>query len=215
MTLTYNPLTTLLRYLLATIAAVVATFLIFFGMVKLIELNRSGPPASHGIDIGEFTKIKLPPPPPPRDESIQRPPPMMSAPPQISAPVAELGGGIPSGFAASFGDADFNLGNAFDVSKNIGKAGIGDSGLVLQTPLNPNYPSDASRRGVEGYVKLKIHVNEQGRVDRVEVVQGQPVGIFDQAAIDAAKNVRYKPKMVNGQPVASVDKRKLNFKLDR
>ncbi len=215
-TLTYQPsiFGRLIRFIASAAAGVFLATLLFWGMVKLIEISQTDLPEATLVDLGEFTTVRLPPPPPPVDNTIEKPPALMQAPPQMSAPSADIAGGIPTGFSSSMSDG-MAFGNAFDLKSNIGKAGVGDSGLVLQTPLNPSYPSDASRRGVEGYVKLKVFVGANGRVERVEVVDGMPLGVFDQAAIEAARKARYKPKMVHGQPVAAVDKRKVNFRLDR
>lgn len=65
----------------------------------------------------------------------------------------------------------------------------------------PEYPAMAERAGVEGSVTLKVHVNTDGAVDSVEVVDGPK--IFIESAIDAAKKTKFVPAKYGGKPVAS------------
>jgi protein TonB len=58
------------------------------------------------------------------------------------------------------------------------------------------------RRGIEGYVVVEFTVNEQGGVENPRVVEADPEGVFNQAAMDAAKKFKYRPKTVGGEPVA-------------
>lgn len=215
MTAVLNATNGLIRTALAFLAAVLLTFFAFWGMQKLINLGKGAPAKISDAQIGDFVRIKLPPPAKQENRTIERPPPLMQAPPKMQAPSVDQGG-VPSGLASSaFDDGGFDFGGSLNLQAGIGQAGGGSSGLVLQTPINPTFPPAAARRGLEGYVKVKIFVNAQGSVDRVQVVQSQPQGIFDEAAVKAAKKAKFKPQMVNGKPVAAVAKRKIDFNLDR
>jgi TonB family protein len=53
------------------------------------------------------------------------------------------------------------------------------------TPLKarpPNYPWQARRKGIEGFVKLEFSVDEEGRVKDVEILDAMPEGVFEKAA---------------------------------
>ncbi len=53
------------------------------------------------------------------------------------------------------------------------------------TPLKarpPNYPWQARRKGIEGFVKLEFSVDEEGRVKDVEILDAMPQGVFEKAA---------------------------------
>ena len=65
----------------------------------------------------------------------------------------------------------------------------------------PIYPRRAWTRGVEGHVLLEFVVTSKGAVRDPVVIESKPPGIFDSAAIDAALQFKYKPKVVNGEPV--------------
>ena len=65
----------------------------------------------------------------------------------------------------------------------------------------PIYPRRAQTRGIEGYVLLEFFVTTAGAVRDPRVVESKPPGIFDNAAVQAALKFKYKPKVVNGEPV--------------
>ena len=48
---------------------------------------------------------------------------------------------------------------------------------------------------------LQFIVTKTGSVRDPEVIEASPPGIFDRAAINAALKFKYKPKVVNGEPI--------------
>ena len=73
----------------------------------------------------------------------------------------------------------------------------------------PEYPSSAARRGQEGRVLLELTVTAEGRTRDIRVVEADPPGVFERAAIEAARRFRYAPRFVDGKPVAAPDVRYL------
>jgi TonB family protein len=65
----------------------------------------------------------------------------------------------------------------------------------------PKYPALALRAGLEGTVWTKLWVDETGRVYQVYVTKSD-AQIFEQAALEAARQWRFKPAMSKGKPVA-------------
>jgi TonB family protein len=63
----------------------------------------------------------------------------------------------------------------------------------------PIYPADAKARGVEGYVEVRYAVTVDGFVEALEVVDAQPVGVFEEAALNAVRAWRYKPMVIKGE----------------
>jgi protein TonB len=66
----------------------------------------------------------------------------------------------------------------------------------------PNYPSEAMRAKVEGLVKLEMVVQADGTVGEVRVVRSldRKFGL-DDAAVKAAKEMRFTPAMKDGVAV--------------
>jgi protein TonB len=63
----------------------------------------------------------------------------------------------------------------------------------------PVYPSMAKITGAQGEVKLHAFISPEGRIESLTVVSGNP--LLAPAAIDAVRQWRYRPYILNGQPV--------------
>jgi protein TonB len=72
------------------------------------------------------------------------------------------------------------------------------SGLLL-TKTPPIYPSIAVAARVEGTVVLAAVISAAGTIQNLRVVSGHPM--LQRAALDAVSNWRYRPFLLNGQPV--------------
>lgn len=72
----------------------------------------------------------------------------------------------------------------------------------LLNKVNPAYPVEARQNRIQGSVRLHVIIGTDGLIKDVELIQGHPV--FEKAAIDAIRQWRYRPVMLNGKP-AEVD----------
>lgn len=77
----------------------------------------------------------------------------------------------------------------------------------------PQYPPEAGRARVEGTVVLMAAIGKDGSVEDVRVESGLP--ILAQAAVDAVKQWRYRPYLLNGEPVEVDSRITINFTLSR
>jgi TonB family protein len=66
----------------------------------------------------------------------------------------------------------------------------------------PKYPALALKAGLEGTVWTKLWVDENGKVFQVYVTKSD-AEIFEHAAIEAARQWRFKPAMTKGKPIAT------------
>lgn len=66
------------------------------------------------------------------------------------------------------------------------------------------YPDAAFRQGIAGRVVLRVYVNETGGIDAIDVVESEPAGVFEQAAVDAVLDTRFTPAELFGRPVKNV-----------
>jgi TonB family protein len=71
--------------------------------------------------------------------------------------------------------------------------------FVLKSRVDPIYPLEAKANRIQGTVVLRIRVDKEGRVEKAEVMTGDP--LLSQAALDAVRQWRYKPAMHSGVPV--------------
>ncbi len=77
----------------------------------------------------------------------------------------------------------------------------------------PQYPPEAGRARIEGTVVLMAVIGKDGSVQDVRVESGLP--ILAQAALEAVKQWRYKPYLINGEPVEVDSRITINFNLAR
>ena len=79
----------------------------------------------------------------------------------------------------------------------------------LLTQVKPAYPPLAKQARIQGVVVLEAEISKEGTIDNLKVITGHPLLI--QSAIDAVKQWRYKPTLLNGEPVAVVTTITVNF----
>ena len=86
---------------------------------------------------------------------------------------------------------------------------VAEANLIHDVP--PQYPPEAGRARIEGTVVLMALIGTDGTVKDVRIESGLP--ILAQAAIDAVKQWRYKPYVINGEPVEVDSRITINFNL--
>ena len=92
-----------------------------------------------------------------------------------------------------------------------------DGGYISATTLTrtryvpPQYPLSAREKGMEGWVDVTFLVNADGTVSEAAIVGAQPVGIFEQSALEAVRRWRYQPVMHDGAPVTQRARVRLRF----
>ncbi len=76
----------------------------------------------------------------------------------------------------------------------------------------PTYPAVAQAIRASGTVVLQATISKTGAIENLRVVDGPPM--LRQAALDAVRQWRYKPYMLNGQPVEVETTVEVQFKLE-
>jgi TonB family protein len=84
------------------------------------------------------------------------------------------------------------------------------SGLIIKK-VAPSYPPDARLARIQGQVVLKAVIDKDGNVESLELVSGHP--LLAPAAIEAVKQWKYKPYLLNGTPVKVETQILVNFML--
>lgn len=90
-----------------------------------------------------------------------------------------------------------------------------DDEVVPLVRIPPNYPRVAQRRGIEGVVTVAFTITRDGRVKDPVVVSANPENVFDNAAMTAILKWKFKPKVVDGEPVERRATQEIEFKLAR
>jgi periplasmic protein TonB len=83
-------------------------------------------------------------------------------------------------------------------TERIRKGGIVQAANLIHQ-VNPMYPPLARQARVQGVVVLEAVISTEGSIESLRVVRGHP--LLNQAALDAVKQWKYRPTMLNGDPV--------------
>jgi protein TonB len=75
----------------------------------------------------------------------------------------------------------------------------------------PTYPYPAKMARVEGLVLLSAIISKDGTIENLQVIKGHPLLV--PAAIDAVKQWRYRPYILNHEPVEVETQIAVNFTL--
>ena len=184
------------RYVLAIFLAAGITMALFIGMRYLIigqDGQLSEPPKGKVID---FVRLK-------QDETVETKKRMPKKPPKPDEPPPDMV--QPQSQQQDLAGENAGMSFQADIAADTGLAGGlalegGDGEYLPIVKVAPIYPRRALSRGIEGYVIVEFTVTKNGSVSNPFVVEAEPPNIFDQAALDAAKKFKYKPRVIDGEP---------------
>lgn len=89
-----------------------------------------------------------------------------------------------------------------------------DAPLTPLTRMPPLYPMRAKQRGIEGWVKVKFLVGEDGAVGAVTILDAQPAGLFEKSVRRCVNGWRFKPGTVAGMAVKTWVETTIRFELE-
>ena len=204
------------RTLLSALLAIGIVLGIFLLMNALIDTagEQDKNKENVTVDIGFVEeekdvqrKERTPPkkPPPPKEP----PPPQQQDVPQQKQVVTALvdikidnidatmdGGGI---FIGGLGTAQTDF------------SGMGDGEAIPIYQVRPEYPVQANLKGIEGYVTFKFDISPDGSPSNISIIDENPRGVFKREAMRAIRKWKFKPRIVNGQPIHQRD---MTYKLE-
>jgi|SwirhisoilCB2_FD_contig_81_4392054_length_1293_multi_3_in_0_out_0_1 protein TonB len=136
------------------------------------------------------------------------------APPPVTSTMGVVGGvGTPGGSAGGVLGGILASANSaapkIEVKRLRVSQGVQASKLISQP--KPNYPPIAKQARVQGQVVLQAVISKNGTIENLKVVSGHPM--LTQAALDAVRNWRYQPTVLNGEPVEVETTINVNFSL--
>jgi len=188
---------TLSRVVVAILLAAVVTLGLFFLMQSLIQSGGSALTDAPKGSVLDFVRVKKEEAVQKKDRKPKKPPKPEQPPPDMAPPQMDT----PSPESTTSG-MDFGADVGAELSLEGGLAlESGDGEFLPIVRVAAVYPRRALQRGIEGYVDVEFTVSKFGSVTSPSVIQALPAGIFDQAALDATLKYKYKPRVVNGQPM--------------
>jgi protein TonB len=70
---------------------------------------------------------------------------------------------------------------------------------MLLKKVQPNYPREARRNGIQGVVVMKGVIAIDGSIKELKLVSGHP--LLADSAMDSVRQWRYKPYILKAEPV--------------
>lgn len=209
---------------------VLGLFLLMLWMIAPPADRDDAPTAGIGVDIVLAQEPEVPEPESPTPQLQDAPPPPPAAPaslrtdlPVVKLPVLDVStiagpiqlaasgsigsGGLSLGSSGAFGG--FALGGGSGGGGGFGKGeGFKGRDLIPLSTARPQIPEWAYKQGIEGWVEVVYTVMPNGRVQDVKIVDAQPRGVFEAAAVESIGNWIY-----DEHPKARTVKQRVEFKL--
>jgi Ca-activated chloride channel homolog len=137
----------------------------------------------------------------------------------LAAPSPASGGGVGAGYGGGVGSGVSGgvlggiVSNASPKLATPQRVRISQevSAGQLEKQVNPTYPPLAKQARIQGEVVLRAVVDKTGTISSLRVVSGHPM--LAPAAIEAVKQWKYKPYLLNGTPVEVETLISVNFNL--
>ena len=198
----------MIRFPLAALFALLLSGMIFWALWTLIRAD---------IDIGdlqqasriEFTRMRKDTQvETKRDEKVEREKPKLA--PEVPKMSMSSLSGVDSFVATLAPTIDPN-----SAMRGLSLTAGSDRDVIPLVRINPEYPQRALSRGTEGWVIVQFTITPAGTVKDAKVIDADPKGIFDDAAVKSILRWRYNPKVEEGVAVERVGIRTmLRFQLE-
>lgn len=181
------------RYGLAIALGAGVTFGLLFVMQLLIATGRGANTDAQRYEIDDFVRVE-------REQRVERREQKPEKPPepedQPELPKPSTSSNFENSLAVSVA--------APQVSTNVSVGGLGfgvsDGEYLPIVKVAPVYPARAAARGLEGYVIVEFTVTQTGSTKDIFVYESSS-SLFERAAVDAAAKFKYKPRVIDGEPV--------------
>lgn len=210
-------------------AGVVAVGMTLGSLAVVAWMNDDPSPTPHEEEHGGPRPVPVmpPPPPPTRSDTPSFEPSLADAVAPTPAPSVAAPSPAPpqlSGLAPTAGPGSLSLGMSGGGLPSMGTlpgADLPTDAVVDEREIparpksrpKPTYPRLAQRQGIEGFVTLRLRIDANGAVQDAVVVDADPPGVFDEAALQTARRYRFTPARRGSEAVATTLQQTIRFEL--
>ncbi len=203
------------RWLLlpALVGAALLNLILLTGAALLAGNKIVTPPVINPVPVNLVTLVQPDTPepetlPPPPAEPEQ--PPVLDFTPELSRPrlTSPDLGAIQVKLDPSLWQGEPQLGNFVFAQGDL------DEPPRVMVRIPPDYPFKARQRDIEGYVEVKLLVEADGSVGQVKILDANPPGVFDSAALKAVPRWKFTAGKMEGRSVPSWVITRVVFTLD-
>ena len=180
----------------------------------MIAAEATAPGADRVRPVIEFVRLQRDTETQVKNRQLPEPPPETAPPPQmpsLHADALQPQAVLPD-IATSTPQVPLSFGGMF--IGPVRQVALDREAMPVSRPP-PLYPYNAERKRIEGWVKVSFLVTERGKVAEMVVMEAEPSGVFERAALSAVSKWQFKPRMVEGNPVAARMEQVVHFRLTR
>ena len=87
--------------------------------------------------------------------------------------------------------------------------GVAEGNILHKVP--PRYPLEAKQKNITGDVILGFTIDRSGNVTGLKIISGHP--LLAPAAVDAVRQWKYRPYLLNGEPVDVETTARISFRM--
>ncbi|MDT8407455.1 MAG: energy transducer TonB [Methylococcales bacterium] len=203
------------KFIMGAVGALIGPVLVF-GLVLMMNLMDDGLKNDRMLEPTNMNIVKQEKPKPKKKVEKKKPKPK---PKRARAPVpsanlnSNLSGidvGLPGLDMGGFSGDKSLLGNT---EPTVMTQDAVDSMPQPKVKGNFIYPKTAKKRAIEGYVVMSVLINVDGSVEKVQVLEASPQGVFEESALAGMRAWRFEPARYQGKAVKVWAKQKIRFTL--
>lgn len=125
--------------------------------------------------------------------------------PDLKSMISGMSFGIPAF------ELDFNSGSDFLKNGNyVNGDNVDQKPKVLYRP-DLDFPEEALSENVSGYVTFGLFIDEEGNLQKVDVLDSSPKGVFDASALSNVKKWKFRAAVHKGVNVATWQEQRIVF----
>jgi len=140
----------------------------------------------------------------------EAPPPVMASAGVVGGVPGGVPGGSMGGVMGSILSATPTVAPKIATPQRVRVSAGVTSGLLIRK-IPPTYPPLARQARIQGTVILQAQISKTGDIENLQLISGHPM--LAPAAIEAVKQWKYKPYLLNGEPVEVETQVQVNFTL--
>ena len=76
------------------------------------------------------------------------------------------------------------------------------------------FPQEAMDKNINGYVVFGVFIGVQGEIEKIEIMESEPQGFFDDVALENIKKWRFKPAKHKGVVVSTWQEQRIIFNVE-
>ena len=183
----------IVRYVISMSLGTTVTLALLFVMQLLIDTGREALSDSISFRLTDFVRVERNEVIETRHDKPERPP-EPETPPEMPTPeeTANFDNAMAVSVSAPSVEANLSL-------HRVG-FGFSDGEYLPIVKVAPVYPHRAINMDLEGYVIVEFTVTQSGATRDVVIIESTH-WVFERAAVQAASKFKYKPRVIDGEPV--------------